>query len=95
MSDAILNFWLQHAPVLSVLLPSFTGMALLLLADFGGMSGVRGGHNRAAIVWARRLSMAVRSVIAAISVTRRSTSSSGTPRFLNGNARLSCTVIVS
>ena len=58
MSDAILNFWLQHAPVLSVLLPSFTGMALLLLGDFGGMSGVGGGHNRARIVWRRRLSMA-------------------------------------
>ena len=32
MLDAILAFWLQHAPVLSVLLPSSTAMALLLLA---------------------------------------------------------------
>ena len=49
MIDAILGFWLQHAPVLSVLLPSFTAMALLLLGDFGGMSGVGGGHNRARV----------------------------------------------
>ena len=58
MSAAILDFWLQHAPVLSVLLPSFTAMALLLLGDFGGMSGVGGGHNRARVVWRRRLSLA-------------------------------------
>jgi multicomponent K+:H+ antiporter subunit D len=58
MIDAVLNFWLQHAPVLSVLLPSFTGMALLLLGDLGGMSGVGGGHNRARVVWRRRLSLA-------------------------------------
>ena len=58
MSDAILGFWLQHAPVLSVLLPSFTAMALLLLGDFDGMSGVGGGHNRARVVWRRRLSLA-------------------------------------
>ncbi|QCB45885.1 monovalent cation/H+ antiporter subunit D [Hydrogenophaga sp. PAMC20947] len=58
MVDAILGFWLQHAPVLSVLLPSFTAMALLLLGDFGGMSGVGGGHNRGRVVWRRRLSMA-------------------------------------
>jgi multicomponent K+:H+ antiporter subunit D len=58
MSAAILGFWLQHAPVLSVLLPSFTAMALLLLGDFGGMSGVGGGHNRARVVWRRRLSLA-------------------------------------
>ncbi len=58
MTDAILGFWLQHAPVLSVLLPSFTAMALLLLGDFGGMSGVGGGHNRARVVWRRRLSLA-------------------------------------
>lgn len=56
MSDAILGFWLQHAPVLSVMLPAFTGMALLLLGDFGGMSGVGGGHSAARVVWRRRLS---------------------------------------
>ena len=58
MFDVILGFWQQHAPVLSVLLPSFTAMALLLLGDFGGMSGVGGGHNRGRVRWRRRLSLA-------------------------------------
>jgi multicomponent K+:H+ antiporter subunit D len=57
MTDAILAFWWQHAPVLSVLLPSFTAMASLLLGDFGGMSGIGGGHSTARIRWRRRLSL--------------------------------------
>jgi multicomponent K+:H+ antiporter subunit D len=57
MTDAILAFWLQHAPVLSVLLPSFTAMGLLLLGDFGGMAGQGGGHGSARVRWRRRLSL--------------------------------------
>jgi multicomponent K+:H+ antiporter subunit D len=36
MLQAILDFWAQHAPVLSVLLPVFTAMLLLLLGDHDG-----------------------------------------------------------
>jgi len=58
MTDAILAFWLQHAPVLTVLLPSFTAMGLLLLGDFGDMSGQGGGHDSPRVRWRRRLSLA-------------------------------------
>ncbi|MBU4505429.1 MAG: monovalent cation/H+ antiporter subunit D, partial [Gammaproteobacteria bacterium] len=57
MTVSIFAFWLQHAPVLSVLLPSFTAMGLLLLGDFGGMSGQGGGHDGARVRWRRRLSL--------------------------------------
>ena len=57
MVDAILGFWWQHAPVLSVLLPSFTAVASLLIGDFGGMTAVGGGHDRARVRWRRRLSL--------------------------------------
>ena len=58
MLNALTSFWGQHAPVLSVLLPSFTAMALLLLGDHNGMSAQGGGHDGAARVrWRRRLSM--------------------------------------
>jgi multicomponent K+:H+ antiporter subunit D len=56
--DAILAFWLQHAPVLSVLLPSFTAMVLLLLGDNDGMSAQGGGHDMGRLRWRRRLSLA-------------------------------------
>jgi multicomponent K+:H+ antiporter subunit D len=58
MTAPIFAFWLQHAPVLSVLLPAFTAMALLLLGDFGGMSEQGGGHDSATVRWRRRLSLA-------------------------------------
>ena len=58
MTDAILSFWLQHAPVLSVLLPSFTAMGLLLLGDAGSLSGQGGGHDGTGVRWRRRLSLA-------------------------------------
>ncbi len=58
MSDAILAFWWQHAPVLSVLLPSFTAMALLLLGDAGGLSAQGGEHDATRLRWRRRLSLA-------------------------------------
>jgi multicomponent K+:H+ antiporter subunit D len=43
----VLAFWVQHAPVLSVLLPVFTAALLLLLGDAGGMAGQGGGHDDA------------------------------------------------
>ncbi|MBT9552437.1 MAG: monovalent cation/H+ antiporter subunit D [Hydrogenophaga sp.] len=58
MMEAVLAFWLQHAPVLSVLLPSFTAMGLLLLGDLGGMAEQGGGHDSARVRWRRRLSLA-------------------------------------
>ncbi len=57
MLDLIHVFWLQHAPVLSVLLPSFTAMALLLLGDPSGMAGQGGGHGNPRLRWRRRLAM--------------------------------------
>ncbi|GAB3189269.1 monovalent cation/H+ antiporter subunit D [Hydrogenophaga aquatica] len=56
--DAILGFWAQHAPLLAVLLPSFTAITLLLLGDHNGMSAQGGGHAFARLRWRRRLSLA-------------------------------------
>ena len=58
MAASVLGFWMLHGPVLSVLLPSFTAMALLLLGDGGGMAAMGGGHGGATVRWRRRLSMA-------------------------------------
>ncbi|MBA4254958.1 MAG: monovalent cation/H+ antiporter subunit D [Polaromonas sp.] len=57
MLDLTHAFWLQHAPVLSVLLPSFTAMALLLLGDPSGLAGQGGGHGNPRLRWRRRLAM--------------------------------------
>jgi multicomponent K+:H+ antiporter subunit D len=57
MLDSLLAFWLQHAPVLSVLLPVFTAVVLLLLGD-GSQQVVGGGHGDNRQRWARRLAMA-------------------------------------
>lgn len=57
MSMAILSFWQSHAPVLSVLLPAFSGMALLLLGSPVGVSALGGGHHHGRMVWVRRLSL--------------------------------------
>ncbi len=46
----------QHLPVLPVLLPAFTAMALLLLGDHGG--GARGGHADARLRRARWIGLA-------------------------------------
>lgn len=58
MMDAVHAFWLQHAPVLSVLLPSFSAMALLLLGDSSGSAVQGGGHGDSRLRWRRRLAMA-------------------------------------
>ncbi len=58
MWNALSSFWGQHAPVLSVLLPSFTAMALLLLGDHNGMSAQGGGHaGLSRLRWRRGLSL--------------------------------------
>jgi len=56
MAQTLVDAWLAHGPVLSVLLPSFTAMALLLLGDHGGLSGVGGGHGARRWALRRRLS---------------------------------------
>lgn len=55
MLDAISSFWLLHAPVLTVLLPLFTAVGLLLLGDPAGVPG--GGHGDSLLRWRRRLAM--------------------------------------
>ena len=57
MWSAVLAFWSQHAPVLSVLLPSLTAVSLLLLGDHAGMSSVGGGHAIGRLRWRRALSV--------------------------------------
>ena len=57
MTEALMFFWLQHAPVLSVVLPLLTAVLLLLIGDAGGMAGQGGGHDDAALRWRRRISM--------------------------------------
>jgi len=58
MLQALLDFWGQHAPVLSVLLPSFTAMAHLLLGDHAGLSALGGGHHHGRLRWRRWLGLA-------------------------------------
>ncbi|MDZ4281652.1 MAG: monovalent cation/H+ antiporter subunit D, partial [Hydrogenophaga sp.] len=58
MWDVISAFWLQHAPVLSVLLPTFTAVVLLLIGDPSGVSAQGGAHDDTRLRWRRRLSMA-------------------------------------
>lgn len=57
MWDVISAFWLQHAPVLSVLLPTFTAILMLLLGDPGGVSAQGGAHDDTRLRWRRRLAM--------------------------------------
>ncbi|TSE34495.1 monovalent cation/H+ antiporter subunit D [Tepidimonas charontis] len=58
MIGALLDMWGRHAPVLSVLLPSLTAVALLLLGDHGNVSPEGGGHEGSRLAWRRRLSLA-------------------------------------
>jgi multicomponent K+:H+ antiporter subunit D len=57
MLQPILDFWGQHAPVLSVLLPVFTAVLLLLLGDHDGLSAQGGGHATGRLRWRRRLAL--------------------------------------
>ena len=49
--SALHALWLQHLPILPVLVPAFTAMALLLLGD------APGGHGQARSKWGRRISL--------------------------------------
>ncbi|MCU0761418.1 MAG: monovalent cation/H+ antiporter subunit D [Hydrogenophaga sp.] len=55
MLSSIAAFWLLHAPVLTVLLPTFTAILLLLLGDSQGLA--ESGHAGARLRWRRRLAM--------------------------------------
>ena len=57
MWDVIGAFWLQHAPVLSVVLPTFTAVLLLLIGDSPGVAAQGGAHSDTRLRWCRRLSM--------------------------------------
>ena len=57
MLQPILEVWGQHAPVLSVLLPAFTAVLLLLLGDHEGLSAQGGGHDMGRLRWRRRLAL--------------------------------------
>ena len=57
MTDSLFGFWLQHAPVLSVVLPMLTAAVLLLIGDAGGMAGQGGAHDDAPLRWRRRIAL--------------------------------------
>ena len=57
MTGAVLSFWLQHAPVLAVVLPMLTAVVLLLIGDAGGMTGQGGAHDDVPLRWRRRISL--------------------------------------
>ncbi len=57
MTDLLFDLWWRHAPVLSVLLPAFTAVALLLLGDHAGLSAQGGGHDTGRLRWRRLLSL--------------------------------------
>ena len=57
MVDAISALWLQHAPVLSVLLPAFTAVVMLLLGDSSGLSAQGGAHDDRRLRWQRGLAL--------------------------------------
>ena len=73
--NALMALWWQHMPVLSVLLPSFTAVVILLLGDRGGMSAQGGAHGAGRIRWHRLvglLSVLLGLVMAAAMVWRAS-----------------------
>ncbi|MFP5325278.1 MAG: monovalent cation/H+ antiporter subunit D [Gammaproteobacteria bacterium] len=59
MLHSLMDFWAQHAPVLSVVLPMLGAVLLLLIGDAGGMAGQGGGHDDARLRWRRRVAMLV------------------------------------
>ena len=73
--NALMAMWWQHMPVLSVLLPSFTAVVILLLGDRGGMSAQGGAHGAGRIRGHRLvglLSVLLGLVMAAVMVWRAS-----------------------
>mgnify|MGYP001627035953 CR=1 FL=1 len=74
---ALLAFWQVHAPVLSVLLPSLTAVAMLLLGDHDGPSAQGGGHADAARLARRRalsLASATLGLLLALALVARADS---------------------
>ncbi|MFP5466406.1 MAG: monovalent cation/H+ antiporter subunit D [Gammaproteobacteria bacterium] len=59
MLQTLVNFWMQHAPVLSVVVPMLGAVMLLLIGDAGGMAAQGGGHDIGRLRWRRRLSLLV------------------------------------
>ncbi|MFM6986980.1 MAG: monovalent cation/H+ antiporter subunit D [Hydrogenophaga sp.] len=57
MTGSLFDVWLQHAPVLSVVLPLLTAVLLLLIGDPGGMASQGGAHEDRALRWRRRISL--------------------------------------
>lgn len=57
MTGPLFDFWLQHAPVLSVVLPMLTAVVLLLIGDAGGMTAQGGAHDDAPLRWRRFVSL--------------------------------------
>jgi len=57
VSAALYAFWWQHAPVLSVLLPSFTAVGLLLLGDSSGSAGQGAARLDARLRWRRAVAL--------------------------------------
>jgi len=57
MTGSLFDLWLQHAPVLSVVLPLLTAVVLLLIGDQGGMAGQGGAHDDAPLRWHRRVAL--------------------------------------
>ncbi len=56
--SAWMEIWWQHAPVLSVVLPSLTAVVVLLLGDQGGMAAQGGSHQVGRLRWHRWVGMA-------------------------------------
>ena len=56
--NAVFAIWWQHAPVLSVVLPSLTAVVLLLIGDQGGMAAQGGSHDVGRLRWRRRVALA-------------------------------------
>lgn len=55
--NGLLEIWWQHAPVLSVVLPSLTAALLLLIGDQGGMAALGGSHGGGRLRWRRRVTL--------------------------------------
>jgi multicomponent K+:H+ antiporter subunit D len=51
-----MNPFVEHLPILPVLLPAATAIVLLILGDHGG--DAHGGHGHARLQWARRIALA-------------------------------------
>lgn len=63
--------WLDHLPVLVVVLPALTAVAQLLIGDAG--TDLHGGHGQRRLLWSRRLgfgSVLLFAVLAALLVSR-------------------------